>query len=311
LEYKIQDSELLGDNKVVLEKFTLGKRVEAPNAVNLPLDLAIALLTDAEGKIDVAVPVRGNVDSPEFSYGHVVGQAMVNLITKIVTAPFRALANLLGGGAEQLDAIAFDPGSSRLLPPEREKLHKVVEALEKRPQLKLVVQGRFDPKSDGQALRKEGVRRGLAEEMGVQLSAEGDQGLIAFDNAKTQLALEKLLGKREGDSVVANFKELYEAETGKKAKQVNPTEALMEQASPDTAFYQAMFEHLVRLEPLADADLQILAQQRTEVIVNEVTTTAGLESARVTAGSVGPVEETAAKTVNTKLTLEVLKPATW
>ena len=75
LEYKIQNSELLGENNVVLEKFTLGDRVEAPNAINLPLDLAIALLTDTEGKIDVAVPVKGNVDNPKFSYGHVIRQA--------------------------------------------------------------------------------------------------------------------------------------------------------------------------------------------------------------------------------------------
>jgi hypothetical protein len=82
LEYKIQDSELLGDNKVVLNQFTLGERVEAPNAINLPIDLAIALLSDSEGKIDVAVPVRGNVDNPKFSYGHVIRQAIVNLITR-------------------------------------------------------------------------------------------------------------------------------------------------------------------------------------------------------------------------------------
>ncbi|MGB5993180.1 MAG: DUF748 domain-containing protein, partial [Desulfobacterales bacterium] len=130
LEYKIKNSELLGENNVVLEQFTLGERVEAPSAINLPLNLAIALLTDTEGKIDVAVPVSGNVDNPDFKYGRVIWKALVNLITKVVTAPFRALGGLLGDKGEQMDAISFQPGNDRLLPPELKKLKRVVEALE-------------------------------------------------------------------------------------------------------------------------------------------------------------------------------------
>ena len=161
---------------MVLNQFTLGERVEAPNAINLPLDLAIALLSDSEGKIDVAMPVSGNVDNPEFNYGHVIRQAIVNLITKIVTAPFRALGGLLGDKGQQMDAIAFNPGSDRLLPPELKKLKKVSEALEKRPRLGLVVQGRFDPEVDGEALRTERVQRALAEEMGAKPAPDENPG---------------------------------------------------------------------------------------------------------------------------------------
>ena len=133
LEYKIENSELLGENSVVLEDFTLGERVESPGAIKLPLDLAIALLTDTEGKIDIALPVRGNVDNPEFRYGTVIRKAIVNLITKIVTSPFRALGGLFGGKGEQLDAIAFQPGDDAIGPSELKKLQQVAEALKKRP----------------------------------------------------------------------------------------------------------------------------------------------------------------------------------
>ncbi len=309
LEYKIQNSELLGDNKVVLEQFTLGERVEAPNAINLPLDLAIALLTDTEGKIDVAVPVKGNVDHPKFSYGHVIRQALVNLITKVVTAPFRALGGLLGDKGEQMDAISFHPGSDRLLPPELKKLKNVVEALEKRPQLRIVVQGRFDPKIDGEALRTERVRFALAEQMGVKLSPDEAPGPVAFNTAKTQKALEKLLKMRAGDKAVADFKTQYEKKTGKKAKQVKPYLALFGWESSDIAFYQGIFEELVKLEPLLDNDLQDLAQRRAEVIVKELKTTGGLSPTRVTTGSSGPVEKASTDAVNTSLTLDVIKPA--
>jgi outer membrane protein OmpA-like peptidoglycan-associated protein len=309
LEYKIQDSELLGENKVVLDQFTLGERVEAPNAINLPLDLAIALLSDSEGKIDVAVPVSGNVDNPKFSYGHVIRQALVNLITKVVTAPFRALGGLFGDKNEQMDAIAFDPGSARLLPPEQEKLKEVSEALKKRPQLRLVVEGRFDPNVDGEALRTERARRALAEQMGVKLAPEEDPGPIAFNSAKTQKALGKLLEMRGGDTAMVDFKTQYEKATGEKAKPVKSYLAFFGWESSDTAFYEAMFEELVKREPLTDNDLQNLAQRRGGAIIQALKATGGLDAARVSAGSPGPVDKASTKTVNTKLKLDAIKPS--
>jgi hypothetical protein len=309
LGYKIQNSELLGDNQVVLEQFTLGERVEAPNAINLPLDLAIALLTDAQGKINVAVPVQGNVDNPKFKYGHVIRQAVINLITKIVTAPFRALGGLMGGKGEKMDAISFYPGSDRLLPPELKKLKTIVEALEKRPRLKLVVQGRFDPKLDGEALRTQRVKVALAGQMDVTLAPNEEFGPIAFENAKTQGSLEKLLDSRGGDDAVAHFKTQYEKITGEKAKRVNPALAFFGKGSPDTAFYRAMFKELVTLEPLTDTDLLDLARRRSEAIVTHFKSSTGLDITRVTAGSSGPVEEAAIEIVNTRLSLDVIKPS--
>jgi len=307
LGYKIQNSELLGDNTVVLEKFTLGERVEAPNAIHLPLDLAIALLTDAEGKIDVAVPVSGNVDNPEFKYGRVIWKALVNLITKAVTAPFRALSGLLGDKAEQMDAVSFQPGEDRLLPPELKKLKKVVEALEKRPQLRIVVQGRYDPKIDGEALRTKRVKRALAVQVKEKLSPDEEPGPVAFNTAKTQKALEKLLEMRKGDTAIDDFKTQYEKATGKKAKRTNFAMAVIGWASSDTAFYQAMFKEVIKLEPLTDKDLQDLAQRRAEAIIKELKTTGGLGSTRVTAGSSGPVKKASKDVVNTSLTLDVIK----
>jgi outer membrane protein OmpA-like peptidoglycan-associated protein len=309
LEYKVQNSELLGENEVLLEQFTLGERVEAPNTISLPLDLAIALLTDAQGKIDIAVPVRGNVDDPEFKYGRVIWQALVKLITKAVTAPFRALSGLFGDKSEQMDFIAFDPGSARLLPPEHEKLNEVSKVLKKRPQLRLVVEGRFDTKLDGEALRTKRARRALAEQMGVKLALDEKPGPIAFDSAKTQRALEKLLEMRGGDTAVADFKTQYEKATGKDAKRANFAMALIGWASSDTAFYQAMFEKLVKLEPLTDNDLKELALRRAEAIVKELKTTHVLDDTRVTAGSPGPAEKTSKETVDTRLGLDVIKPS--
>jgi hypothetical protein len=309
LQYKVRNSELSGENKVVLDKFTLGERVKSPGAVNLPLDLAVALLTDADGKIDVAVPVHGNMDNPEFKYGHVIWQAFVNLITKVATAPFRALAGIFGGKGRKMDAIAFDPGSARLLPPEQEKLKAVSEALKKRPQLELVVEGRFDPEADGEALRTERARRGLAKQTGIKLAAGEKPGAIAFDRAETQKALEKLLVMRSGDNAIADFATAYEKATGKQAKRANFAMSFIGMASSDIAFYQAMFKELVKLEPLSDTDLKDLAKMRADAIKNELTATHGLSDRRVISGPPGPVEKASMEGVNTSLKLDVIKPA--
>jgi len=143
--------------------------------------------------------------------------------------------------------------------------------------------------------------------MKVKLSPGEEPGPVAFNTAKTQKALEKLLKDRAGDKAVADFKTKYEKETGQKAKRVKPYLALFGWESSDIAFYQAIFEELVRLEPLRDKELQELAQRRTEAIVKELKTTGGLAPKRVTAGSSGPVKKTSADTVSTSLTLDVIK----
>jgi hypothetical protein len=253
--------------------------------------------------------VRGNVDSPEFKYGRVIWQAFVKLITKVVTAPFRALGSLFGDKSQQVDAIAFNPGSARLLPPEKEKLKAVSEALKKRPQLKLVVEGRFDSKVDGEALRTERVRRALAEQTGMKLAPHEEPGPIAYDKAKTQKALEELLKKRSGDNAITDFKTKYEKSTGKKAKRANFAMSLIGWASSDIAFYQALFKELVKLEPLADSDLKGLAIKRAEAIENELKTAHGLDDTRVTLGTPGPAEKVSTNAVNTTLKLDIIKAA--
>ena len=250
LEYKIKNGKLEGNNKVLLDKFTLGEHVESPNALNLPLDLAIALLTDAQGQINVAIPVSGDVNNPKFGYGNLIWQAIATVIKNIVTAPFRALGALFGGGAAKLDAIAFDPGSARVLPPELDKLKKVARALQQRPKLEVIVDGRYQEALDGEALRSEKVGRELAAEQNVKLAPGEEPGPVAFDDARTQRALEKLMVARAGKDAMAQFTTEFEKKAGRKASRVNPALALIGKGSDDRELYQALYRRLVELQPL-------------------------------------------------------------
>lgn len=307
LQYKLNNSQLQGENRVLLEQFTLGERVESPTALNLPLDLAIALLTDSSGKIDLSVPVRGNVDNPEFAYGHLVWQAIRTVLTNIVTAPFRALASLFGGSADKVDAVGFDAGRAVLTPPEREKLTRIAAMLKQRPQLRLVVEGRYDTRFDGAALRTTAARRVLVEREGAASAAADDAVPVNFDNAKTQRAIEALFEERAGKDSIDKFKAEYEKSTGKEARRVNAALALVGRGSPDRDFYQALFRRAAELQPLPETALPELARLRSNAIIGFMTTGAGLDASRATAKSGTAVTADKPANIMTALSLDAGK----
>ncbi len=105
---------------MVIDQLTLGDRVDSPDATKLPVGLAIVLLRDSDGKINLDIPLTGRIDDPEFSVWRIVLQVIVNILTKVATAPFALLGSLFGGG-EELSYIEFDAGSTALSEPEHEK----------------------------------------------------------------------------------------------------------------------------------------------------------------------------------------------
>ncbi len=139
LAYSIAEGELQANNQVVLHDLQLGQRVEHPDAMDLPLDLAIALLKDSNGVIDLQVPVTGNLNEPEFSFRPAIQQAISSIFENIVSAPFRLLGNLIGGNSNDLDSIKFLPGRSDIASPEQQTLQQLHAALLQRPQLSLEI----------------------------------------------------------------------------------------------------------------------------------------------------------------------------
>jgi len=307
LQYKLNNSQLAGENKVVLEQFTLGERVDSPSAVDLPLDLAIALLTDSDGKIELAVPVSGNVDHPEFGYGHLIGQAISTMITRIVTAPFRALGALFGGSTETLGDIVFDPGSARILPTEYEKLRRVAEGLQKRPQLKLMVQGLYHKENDSRALRMQAVRADLAAREGLKLAKGEDPGPVSFGSSKSQRALENMLSERAGGDAVAQFIEAFSKTAEREAGRVNPVLALMGRGAGDRELYEALYQRLIELRDLPASALADLANARTNAITNAFINRLKFDPARLGRKPAEAVDEVASNGVPVKLSFEPIK----
>ncbi|MDC6239724.1 DUF748 domain-containing protein, partial [Ralstonia solanacearum] len=164
LHYLLDQGKLSADNHIFIDQLTFGDRVESKDATNLPVRLAVALLKNSRGEIDVRVPVSGSLDDPQFSLGGVIVRAFVNLIVRAVTAPFSLLANAFGGGGEELGYIEFDPGTAAISQASMAKIDKLATALKDRPALKLDIIGRVDPATDRDGLRREAVNRQIREQ---------------------------------------------------------------------------------------------------------------------------------------------------
>ncbi len=297
LQYKVRDGKLLGQNKIVLKQVELGERVDSPGALDLPLELALAVLKDADGVIDIGLPVSGDLNDPQFDYGAVIGKAVGKLLGDIVTAPFRALAALFGSGAQQkLDAIDFEPGYAVIAPPEREKLVAVAKALKQRPNLKLLVPPTYAVQSDTAVLKSILVRTDILQRMGITLAPGEDPGPVDSANPRVCGAVEQAFVQRYAPEVLAELKRRALVRT-----EGAPTEKL------PPAFYQGLIDRLIKEEPAPEILLTRLATERAEAIVRELITAGGAPGARISLGEPFNTSEARDNAVTLHLQLEVAK----
>lgn len=158
LKYLVAKGNLESENKVLIDQLTLGDEVDSPKATKLPVGLAIALLKDRKGQINLDIPVTGSLEDPQFSLGRLIVQGIINLITKAVTAPFALIGSLVGGG-EELGYVEFEYGRAAVSEADLKKIRTLTKALYERPALKLDIAGHADLEHDREGLKKVLVER--------------------------------------------------------------------------------------------------------------------------------------------------------
>jgi len=163
MNYKVENNSLSAENKVFIDQFTFGDKVESSKATSLPVRLAVALLKDKNGEIHLDLPLSGKTDSPKFSIWGLVGQVLKNLLVKAATSPFALLQAGFSGGAD-FSVISFPSGADRLTPAEEEKLLSLARALNERPGLRLEVAGFADRERDPEGYRNELLLRKMKSE---------------------------------------------------------------------------------------------------------------------------------------------------
>ena len=172
LHYQVENGQLKAANNILIDQLELGEKVDNPVAVSLPLELAITLLKDSDGKIKLDVPLTGSLDDPKFNMGSLIFDALVNVLTKIVTSPFTALASLAGGSDEDLGNIAFKAGEAKLNDKEKSKLDGVAKVLKEKATLNLEIKGAAFEKEDWPALQDDALWDQLKQRKANQLTKE-------------------------------------------------------------------------------------------------------------------------------------------
>ncbi|KJZ67167.1 DUF748 domain-containing protein [Pseudomonas fluorescens] len=261
LHYLITKGQLKAENKVVVEQLQLGEKVDSPDAVSLPLKLAIALLKDVDGKISIELPVTGDLNNPQFSIMPIVWQTLRNLIVKAAAAPFKMIGGLVsGGGSEDLGAVSFAPGSSDLSKEAEGSLVKLSQALKERPALRLEIEGTAAASSDGPLIAEQRLEREYQYNYYKMLQRRGDKVpaqaslLEVPDNEKGPL-LEGIYRTRLKTQPPAEWKDLGKEErTAKMREDVikfwSSSDVLLRQLGQERA--SSIKDYLVDKGQLAD-----------------------------------------------------------
>ena len=251
LKYNIKKSDLNAQNSIIISDIKLGKNVKSPDAVNLPLELAIALLEDTEGVIDLNLPVAGNVDDPQFSIAPIVWKVFTNLIVKAITSPFRLLASAFGLKEEDIKSLEFEFGKDEILTSEKESLDNIAKILSKKPKLAIKVKQAYHKQKDK----------------------------IAMQDIKFEKFLEKKMKKIvQGDEYKEALEDLYKDIDG--AKKLNDIEKQFTKLNKNkkeefdtTAYVEYLRKTLASKQKVEVNELELLAKKRAENIVNYLTKT--------------------------------------
>ena len=225
LHYLITKGQLKAENKVVVEQLQLGEKVDSPDAVSLPLKLAIALLKDVDGKISIELPVTGDLNNPQFSVMPIVWQTLRNLIVKAAAAPFKMIGGLVsGGGSEDLGTVSFAPGSSDLSKDAEAALVKLSQALKERPALRLEIEGTAAKSSDGPLLAEQRLEREYQYNYYKMLQRRGDKvpaqaSLLQVPEGEKAALLEGIYRTRLKTQPPAEWKDLGKEERTAKMRQ--------------------------------------------------------------------------------------------
>jgi hypothetical protein len=257
--YKVENRQLDARQKFVVDQLTLGERVDSPDAVKLPLKLAVALLKDRNGVIDIDLPLSGSLDDPQFRMGPLIWKAFVGLLTKVATSPFTLLARL-GGREDEINRIDFAPGSSELDAAGRERMAALAKALGERPALELEIPTVYSAELDARALGVVRVQERLAE-----AGVTGDTADAArFD------ALRKQFEKESGAAALPASAAAVLAARKKRGE-----------APPYAAANEELLAALAARQPATNAELADLARARTERIRDALLGAGTVDAARV------------------------------
>jgi uncharacterized protein involved in outer membrane biogenesis len=265
LNYNITDSKLEASNSIILEKLKFGPKVQSKDAVDLPLDLAIALLEDSNGVIDIDLPITGDINNPDFKFAPIVWGAFGKLIISIVTSPFKLLGSLLGVSSDELSQVIFKAGDNTITPPAKQSLDKVLKALKKRPNLALVLQPSYTKELDKYALQTKKLDKYLLEEL--------EEDVNDKDDIQDELEdlYDDLISKKQRKEIEKSFYKIVKDKESKKEKEI----------FDQNGYIAKLKDAIIRKQTLEPNALEQLANSRTQAIKEYLITIKHLDENKI------------------------------
>ncbi|MCX6077591.1 MAG: DUF748 domain-containing protein [Campylobacterales bacterium] len=284
LEYDILNSEMQGENKIVIKDIKLGSKIKETNQSSIPLEFVIALLEDNDKIIDINMPVKGNVDAPDFEYKALLWKTFGNLIIKTVRSPLSILGSIMGIEGDKMEYVEFEGGSTKILPPEQEKLDNLAKLLAKRVKISIALSGSYDIRIDKRALQKEKLSA-------MVLRKSGAKNIGNNSNMASAGLLEDIYREFSNDNKLNIIKD----ELSKKYKG----------EEFDRVYTSAVFEECVKFQEATEEEMVILAKKRAAAIQSYLIERHGINPLRVKVLDAIKAEENKDKLVKTKLQVEV------
>jgi hypothetical protein len=260
LAYHIDKGKLDSENKVFVDQFTFGDKVDSPDATSLPVKLAVALLKDRNGEIHLDIPVTGSLDDPQFSIWSIILQIIGNLITKAVTSPFALLGAAFGGG-EEMQYVEFDDGQAAIPEAGAKKIEALATALGEKPSLKLEITGFVSPDPDREGLKQYLLQRKVKAQ---KLNDLRKQGVAAVQVDEVRVAPEEY----EKYLTLA-----YRAETFPKPRNVIG----LVKSLPVDEMQKLILTHI----EVGDEELRALAAQRANAVKEAILQTGKVDPERL------------------------------
>lgn len=256
LEYELHDRKLKSKNHIVAKNLYLGEKVSDEPVIDAPVGLGLALLRDHKGVVSLDVDISGDLDDPEFKISGLMIKILTNIFVKAAASPFKLLGALIPDGDEHMGEISFDPGISILNRDNKDRLNKLVGALNQKPQLLLIIKGNASDKEDSEILKLAYVKQLVADSRGIQLS-QLEKELANQDlwmNQKNRNAIQKI----NDDMGLSRVSERLE-----KIKSDKPKFQIEE--LKDIVFKQ-LFDDILEAQVVSEAVLMFLADQRASSI---------------------------------------------
>jgi hypothetical protein len=267
LHYKVEGRNLDAQHHIIIDQLEFGAKTESKDAVSLPIKLAVALLKDRDGVIDLNLPVTGSLDDPKFRLAPIIWKVFVNILEKAVTAPFALLGSLFGGGPD-LQFIDFKPGAADLDSAAQGKAQAMIKALNARPQLKIEVPIAVVAELDRPRLVEAKLQAEIAATQTQRGRGKSSSAALPFDQMEPTARL----------SILA---ELYAKNVGGEPKYPESIAALKTKPEMTAAKIEFLSGELRQHIAVGEADLTALGQQRAANLQQALLTGTQIDPERV------------------------------